>query len=529
MIFSGSSSTPESAAGYRKGYCVSVRMRGDSLQIDRVGGLSAIPEKHRAIVIGSGFGGAIAALRLGEAGVETLVLERGRHWETSPTERVFGNELAPASEMFWQRDFAIWLTMEPTLIDRMPGLMEVITAGGIQIGAAACVGGGSVVYAGVTVQPERRYFEALFPRGVSYEQLDRVHFPRVRKMLNASYMPHDIYDTDPFTHSRAFDAQMKRAGFVTEPIQTTFDWSRVRGELAGRLRPSSILGESSFGNSNGAKHDLTQTYLPAAVATGNVRLTELTEVTSITTGPGGHGYVVRVRQHAPDGGVVASRELSCDMLFLAAGSVNSTRLLVRARDTGELPDLNEHVGSCWGGNGDAFVYRSFEGAPGVSQGAPCASSHFAHEGFGMPVRAENWYALAFAGEPYLSQFTVAVDMDNRGTWTYDRVRDDVRMLDWGPEKNLGPETAAMALSQTIIGRGMAGPAPVLPPTGGTAHPLGGCPIGRATDLFGRVEGYRNLYAVDGSLVPGNAGGANPSLLIGALAERAMDDILARAG
>lgn len=471
----------------------------------------------------------MAALRLGEAGVQTLVLERGRYWEPSASEQVFGNELNPSSDMFWQRDFAIWLTMEPTLIDRVPGLMEVVTAGGIQIGAAACVGGGSVVYAGVTVQPERRYFEALFPRGVSYEDLDRVYFPRVRRMLNASYMPHDIYQADPFTHSRAFDAQMKRAGFPTEPIQTTFNWSRVRGELAGRLRPSSILGESSFGNSNGAKHDLTQNYLPAALATGNVSLSQLTEVTSITTGPGGRGYTVRVREHAPEGGTVAERELRCDMLFLAAGSVNSTRLLVRARDTGGLPDLNEHVGTCWGGNGDAFVYRAFDGATGVSQGAPCASSFFADEGFGAPIRVENWYALAFSGEPYLSQFSVAVDMDNRGTWTYDRATDQVKMLDWGPEKNVLAERAAMGVNQAIIGSGMAAPAPVLPPTGGTAHPLGGCPIGRATDLFGRVEGYRNLYAVDGSLVPGNAGGANPSLLIAGLAERAMEDILAHSG
>ncbi|KDN83839.1 GMC oxidoreductase [Kitasatospora cheerisanensis] len=503
--------------------------RGGALHLDPDGEIQGISETHRAIVIGSGFGGAVAALRLGEAGVSTLVLERGRHWEYSATEQVFGNELTPVSEMFWQHDFAVWLTMQPTLIDRMPGLMEVVLAGGIQIGAAACVGGGSVVYAGVTVQPRRRYFEALFPAGVRYDELDRVHFPRVREMLSASYMPDDIYAADPFTHSRAFDAQLKRAGFPTTPIRTTFNWSRVRGELAGRLRPSSVIGESSFGNSNGAKNDLTQNYLPAALATGNVRISQLTEVTSITTGPGGRGYTVRVVQHAPGGGVVASRELHCELLFLAAGSVNTTRLLVRARDTGELPELNEHVGTNWGGNGDAFVYRGFDGATGASQGAPCASAVFVDDGFGMPMRVENWYALAFGGEPYLSQFSVAVDMDNRGTWTYDRASDQVKMLDWGPEKNAAPEAAAAAFSQLVIGRGMAAPSPVLPPTGGTAHPLGGCPIGAATDLYGRVAGYRGLYAVDGSLVPGNAGGANPSLLIAGLAERAMDDILANGG
>ena len=495
------------------------------LRLDPDAGIDELPEANRAIVIGSGFGGAVAALRLGRAGVQTLVLERGSAWEYSPDRQVFGDEQHPASEMFWQQDFATWLYMQPTLIDRVPGLMEVVSAGGIQVGVAACVGGGSVVYAGVTVQPVRRYFEALFPAGVSYDELERVYFPRVRRKLSASYMPDDIYPTDPFTHSRAFDAQMKRAGFPTKPIRTTFNWDRLRGELAGRLRPSAVVGESSFGNSNGAKHDLTQNYLPDAMATGNVRISQLTQVVSIAARPGGRGYVVRVRQHGRDGGVVASRELTCDLLFLAAGSINTTRLLVRARDTGELPELNEHVGTCWGGNGDAFVYRDFDGPTGASQGAACASSVFVHEGFGMPIRIENWYALAFNGQPYLSQFSVAVDMDNRGTWTYDRAADEVRMLDWGPEKNLGAEGAATGFNQMLLAGGIAAPAPILPPTGGTAHPLGGCPIGRATDLYGRVKGYRNLYAVDGSLVPGNAGGANPSLLIAALAERAMEDVI----
>jgi cholesterol oxidase len=503
--------------------------KDSALRIDPDGGIDSLPETNPAIVIGSGFGGAVAALRLGQAGVQTLVLERGRFWEYSPDRQIFGDELHPSSEMFWQMHFATWLTMPVTMIDPMPGLMEVVSAGGIQVAAPACVGGGSVVYAGVTVQPPSRYFEALFPSGVSYAELNRVYFPRVRAMLSASAMPDDIYATDPFTHARAFDEQMKQAGFPTRPVRTTFNWSRVRGELAGRLRPSAVIGESSFGNSNGAKHDLTQNYLPAAVATGNVRISPLTEVVSITEGPGGRGYVLRVRQHEASGGIVAERELSCEQLFLAAGSINTTRLLVRARDTGALPELNDQVGTCWGGNGDAFAYRGFDGPIGASQAAPCASTAFIHEGFGMPIRVENWYALAFNGEPYLSQFSVAVDMDNRGTWTYDRASDEVRMFDWGPEKNLGPENAAAGVSRALIGKGAAPPAPVLPPTGGTAHPLGGCVIGRATDLYGRIAGYRNLYAVDGSLVPGNAGGANPSLLITALAERAMDDIIKQGG
>ena len=68
-----------------------------------------------------------------------------------------------------------------------------------------------------------------------------------------------------------------------------------------------------------------------------------------------------------------------------------------------------------------------------------------------------------------------------------------------------------------------------PPTPGdylsTAHPLGGVPLGRATDLYCRVKGYFGLYAVDGSIVPFPAGG-NPYLTIVSLIERCMDNIIA---
>ncbi len=59
-------------------------------------------------------------------------------------------------------------------------------------------------------------------------------------------------------------------------------------------------------------------------------------------------------------------------------------------------------------------------------------------------------------------------------------------------------------------------------TGFTVHPLGGMVLGQACDLSGEVLGYPNFYIVDGSLIPGSTGCANPSLTIAALAERIMD-------
>jgi cholesterol oxidase len=301
----------------------------------------------------------------------------------------------------------------------------------------------------------------------------------------------------------------------------------VAAELAGRLRPSAIIGESTFGNSDGAKNDLTQNYLPAAVQTGQVTISPLTEVLSIGRNTAGR-YVVRYRRLAADGTVLGTGELTSQLLFLAAGSVGTTTLLLSARETGELPGLDASIGTGWGTNGDAFALRTFSGAPGASQGAPCASTRLLETGFGVPLRVENWYATALAGAPVTVQFSVAVDMDNRGTWTYDKTTGQVHLSDWAATKNAPSEGAAASFNQLIIDKGIAGPFPTVPGVSAlTAHPLGGVPLGKATDYYGRVNGYPGMYVVDGAVMPGNTGGANPSLTIAAMAERSLDEIVKR--
>jgi cholesterol oxidase len=347
-------------------------------------------------------------------------------------------------------------------------------------------------------------------------------------MISAETVPADVYATDAFMHSRAFDRQMAAAGHPTSQVHSVFNWDKVRAEQAGRLRPSAIIGESTFGNSDGAKNDMTQTYLPAALDTGNVQICPLTEVTAIGTRPGG-GYTVEVTRRTADGSVIGTERLSCELLFLAAGSMNTSRLLVAARDTGALPNLSDHIGANWGTNGDAIALRTYSGTGGADQAAPCVSTAFVATGFEQPIRIENWYAMAFDRTTGMAQFSVTVDMDNRGTWSYDPVAKAVSLSDWSAAKNAPSEKAAHDFNQMIIDKGLAGAAPVPAPTGLTAHPLGGCELGRATDLYGRVHGYPGLYAVDGSVIPGNVGGANPSFTIAALAERAMDHIVANGG
>ncbi|GHH45397.1 cholesterol oxidase [Streptomyces candidus] len=484
----------------------------------------------RAIVIGSGFGGSVAALRLGQAGIDTLVLERGREWPVAPERHLFGSAHGITDTMFWRRRTTRWPAMLPLPVRPNLGVMEVSQEAGLDIACAAAVGGGSVVYTGVTLAPPRRYFESLYPGALRYEAFRRQWFPKVRAMLGATRMPDDVYRSAPFTHSRLWDRQLHRAGLRTFPLDSTFDWATIRAELDGAAPLSATVGNSDFGCGNGAKKSLTRSYLPAALATGHVRLRPLHEVISLRRRRRG-GYLVGVRRLDAGGTVLETLELSCEMLFVAAGTLNTNRLLVAARERGDLPDLPAGIGTGFGDNGDQLNLRSQPLAfHGGSQGSPSASAAFLHREFGLPLLVESWVLPTYSALPAVITFGMTVDHDHRGTFRYDRVSGRVHLADWTAEKSAA---AARAL-RSHSGRVAAANPGTLPltlsnPYTFTGHPVGGCVIGHCTDLHGRVRGHRGLYVVDGSLLPGNVGGANPSLTIAALAEHALAGIIAAGG
>ncbi|WP_280393721.1 NAD(P)-binding protein [Nocardia brasiliensis] len=174
--------------------------------------------QYDAIVIGSGFGGAIAAARLAAAGVDVMTLERGRAWCQSDDAIVFDSAL-DYHDPRW-----VW---EPTLT-KTAGLVQPYLAGSVGIVTTACVGGGSIVYAGATVAPVGRYFEKIFPAGLTYDELESVYWPRVFTRLAATPVPADLLGSAAFAHVRSADAQLARVGLVAEPVRSTFDWDIVR-------------------------------------------------------------------------------------------------------------------------------------------------------------------------------------------------------------------------------------------------------------------------------------------------------------
>ncbi|MBF6076312.1 GMC family oxidoreductase [Nocardia beijingensis] len=478
-----------------------------------------------AIVVGSGFGASVTALRLAQSGIEVAVLERGSRWPNDPWRDIFATDTIPDGRGFWYRTTFTGVNRIPLAIDPFGGVLDVTSYPGMDVWRGACVGGGSVVFTGVMIEPEQRFFEHVFRGVVDYHEMHDVYYPKVRNVLRPSVIPEDIYSSFAFAHSRAWDEQVRVAGYAPQRIDGTWNWDVIRDELALRSRPSATVGNSNLGNSNGAKFDLNQNYLRYAEQTGRARIYPGHRVDAIAKEPGASGrYTVDVTKLAPTGEVLRTRTLTCDMLFLGAGSIGTSELLVRARETGALPNLNEHVGEGWGSNGDVALARPLSTFQVGTQGTPSASRIL--DEAGVPVALESWYIPGTT--PFdvtlLASLGIVLD-DTRGRFVCDP-SDGRVVLDW-PD---GGAAGYLERAREVNDNAACNCRPVSRPAvdadaSFTSHPLGGAVLGLATDGYGRVRGYRNLYVMDGAAVPGSTGTVNPSLTISALAERNIEQII----
>ncbi|MFF2553258.1 GMC oxidoreductase [Nocardia sp. NPDC058058] len=486
------------------------------------------PEHTDAIVIGSGFGAAVTALRLAEAGVSNTVLERGSRWPNDPNREIFTGDDLPDGRGFWHRTSFTGVTKVPMTFADFGGVLDVTEFGGIDVWRGAAVGGGSIVFTGAMVAPPKHLFDTVFGGIADYDELDRVYYPRVRDMLRLSPMPADIYNSAPFTHSRVWDRQVRAAGYQPVPNDSIFNWDVLRAELAGASRASATASRSNLGNSNGAKFDLNQNYLRYAEATGRTGIFPGHRVDSI--GQDGTGkYVVSVTKLAPTGQILGTRTLTCNRLFLGAGSVGTSELLVRAQATGTLPNLNEHIGDGWGTNGDVVLARSVSEPTTTGGGVPSASRILDESG--VPLTLENWYVPGIPVDT-LAIASLGMVLDpTRARFGYDRARNTVG-LNWPRATQDHVIAACRTVDRRIAG--LSNSSVDYSPIGYdanaafTAHPLGGAVLGRATDVNGRVHGHPGLYVMDGAGIPGSTATVNPSLTITALAERNIESII-RAG
>ncbi len=504
-------------------------------------------EQVEALVIGSGFGGSIAALRLAEAGVKTIVLEKGRRWPFTPQQNTFCTYREPDGRAAWLSDETV--VFDPKPIDRYTGLLERHIEDGITVWTSCGVGGGSLVYNTVLLQPTKKNFYKVFPKEVDYKEMATVWYPKVKEAIGTEKIPDDILESEFYRSSRVFVEQSVDLETHRLDLGSCFD--SIRDEMSGKLQPSAISGEIWYGINSGAKKSLDKNYLKLAEESGLVEVRPLHCVTEVSEAPSGC-FSVKCNELNEKGEILATRELVCNYLFLGAGSIGTSHILTRARATGTLPRLNSEVGKHWGNNGDTFATRAVGTRTNPGQGGPAS---FAIHHYDNPLGPQTLIVYPEWDAPEGTLTTLGMGIPKTlGKFTYD-LETDVVSLHW-PAEAAGNKRVVEGVNVTyrLLDEGLKShdengqakakahkgfhhcstntttfPGPegeTQASSGVTAHPLGGAVMDEACDLFGRVKGYEGLYVTDGAFIPGSAAATNPALTIAAFAERSMATIIA---
>ncbi|TWV53546.1 GMC family oxidoreductase [Streptomyces misionensis] len=490
-----------------------------------------------AVVVGTGYGAAVTALRLGEAGVPTLMLEMGRLWNRpGPDGSIFCGMLKPDKRSSWFKTRTeaplgsfLWLDLVNRDIDPYAGVLDRVDFDQMSVYVGRGVGGGSLVNGGMAVTPRRSYFEEVLPQ-VDADEMYTTYFPRANATLRVNSIDQGWFErTDWYRFARVSREQAGNAGLRTTFVPNVYDWDHMRREADGSAPKSALAGEVIYGNNHG-KVSLDKSCLAAALGTGKVTIETLHQVRTIRQGNDGT-YLLTVEQKDADGELLATKEIACRHLFLGAGSLGSTELLLRARETGTLPGLSPEIGRGWGPNGNIMTARANHvwNPTGAHQSSIPALGIDDWDNPAGPVFAE--IALLPAGiETWVSLYLAITKNPERGTFVYDAAKDRAD-LRWTRDQN----TPAVAAAKSLFDRVNAANATVYRydlfgkqikafADDFCYHPLGGCVLGKATDAYGRVAGHRNLYVTDGSLIPGSIG-VNPFVTITALAERNAERVI----
>ncbi|MCZ4119740.1 GMC oxidoreductase [Streptomyces sp. H39-S7] len=486
------------------------------------------------LVIGTGYGGSVAALRLAQAGVSVQMVEMGMAWDTPGSDgKIFCNTTAPDNRSYWLRTktkqplsnfFGIPIDKS---IPRYTGILDAEDFSGITVYQGRGVGGGSLVNGGMAVTPKRENFGAILP-SVNADEMYNTYYPRANAGLGVGTIDPAWFDTtDCYQYARVGRKQAQRSGFPFVFVPDVYDWDYMKQEAAGTATKSALAGEILYGNNYGKK-SLQKTYIAQIKATGRVTISPQHKVTSVTPASGG-GYTVVIDQINTSGDTTATKTVTADKVFFAAGSVGTSKLLTKLKATGALPNLNSEIGKGWGDNGNVMCGRAnhiWDPTGALQATIPCGG-------------IDNWAAGgAFAEvaplptgiETFASFYLSITKNPNRATFTWNAAAGRVD-LNWQTAwKQPSIDMAKTIFDKinakegTIYRTDLFGVYKVWNDTL-TYHPLGGAVLNKATDNYGRLHGYSGLYVIDGALIPGNTS-VNPFVTITALAERNIEKIIA---
>ncbi|MER6384346.1 GMC family oxidoreductase [Streptomyces sp. NPDC001250] len=531
---------------------------------------------YDVLVIGSGFGGSVSALRLTEKGYKVGVLEAGRR---------FTREALPKNS--WDLKNYLWV---PKL--GMYGIQRIHLLGNVMVLAGAGVGGGSLNYANTLYVPPKAFFDDPQWREITdWQEELKPYYDQAQRMLgvrlNPTMTPSDV-------HLKAA-AQRMGVGdtFHLAPVGVFFGdgkdsdgtaKAQPGGQVAdpyfGGAGPArnacTECGECMTGCRHGAKNTLNENYLHLAEQAGAV-VHPMTTVVSVTDDSRG-GYAVATlptdRKKKGEGRLFTARRV-----VLAAGTYGTQTLLHRMKAGGQLPYLSKRLGDLTRTNSEALVgaqtdnrrYRRATGEPradftrGVaitSSIHPDENTHIEPVRYGkgsnsmgglsilqVPYAEGSSRALAWLANAARHPLLVLRSLSNR-RWSERTIIGLVmQSLDNSLTTYLKPGGVGKGLLTARQGHGAPNPKQIKAATEAatalaaeingfagsnvgelmgtplTAHFLGGCPIGDSAetgviDPYHRVYGHPGISVVDGAAVSANLG-VNPSLTITAQAERAM--------
>lgn len=487
-----------------------------------------------AVIIGTGFGGAVCGARLAARGLRTVMLERGPWWGPSGEGRE-ASERRPFPRGLWgSRRFLRNVRIargrwSRDVVVNGDGLFEIHLFDELSVVTGSGIGGGSLVYTSILQEPEDAFFDA-FPPEITAAEM-RPYFARVKEMLRPSATPHPSAKSDAFSRAVSETGRVSARPALAVAFGDAPDQPRRFLNAVGvHQETCSHCGECVVGCPTGAKTTLDLTYVPLAIRHGaDVRA--LCEAEAIESDRGGYRVHYVDRRVGRRGVAIAPR------LIMSAGTLGTARLLFRARDRDRtLPYISPALGQRFSTNGDCALWlgRALAApsrAPSIETWL-VASLHgrpFAVAECGVPATA---LALPARTRERLGRAVILLGMgrdDSNAELGFDGAN-----LRTSASRAQAPELfrAIEDLQDAIGGRYAPGPMRrLLGPFGdadrvATVHPLGGAAMGRSpdegvVDHAGQVFGHPGLYVSDASLYP-SAPGVPPSLTIAALAERQAD-------
>ncbi|MEO6604661.1 MAG: GMC family oxidoreductase [Aeromicrobium sp.] len=508
---------------------------------------------YDVLVVGSGFGGSVAALRLTEKGYRVGVMEAGRRFEDDDFPKTS-----------WRVRRYMWAPWA-----RCFGILRITLLKDVLIASGAGVGGGSLVYANTLYEPlDDFYDDPQWATITDWKSELAPHYAQAKKMLGVTtYQGHTPADEVMQAIARDYGV-----GDTFHPADVGVLFGAEPGaEIAdpffggaGPARKACInCGACMTGCRHNSKNTLVKNYLYLAEQAG-AEVHPLTRVVDVR--PDGDGY--RIKTHR-SGNVLRRRTFTAGQVIFAGNALNTQGLLHKLR-LRSLPDLSPRVGELSRTNSEAVLSaraadKNADFTPGI---AITSSFHPDNQTHIEPVRYGQ-------GSGLLSLMNMALP-DRPGPGGRFRavlrgygllgVRGTLRLHDprrWAEQSMIIlvmqslDNSITTYLKRGLFGRkmtskqGMGEPNPAYIPVadssakdiaeqiGGypgaafgelagvplTAHFIGGCVIGTSPDTgvidpYQRVHNYRGLHITDGSAITANLG-VNPSLTIAAQAERAM--------